>query len=83
MPDSGPQPPRRSAEARITRIAAQLGGVLAKAGAQIDAMIISALEHVRAPLRKLNPRQKRSAALVADTGSVIGPYRRTRPIAGG
>src|SRR5258708_19722548 len=58
------------------RVRCRWGGILKariQAGAQIDAIIVSAPEPVRAPLRKLNPRQRIRACAALRPGPLTDP----------
>jgi transposase len=51
-----------------------------QAGAQIDAIIVSAPEPVRAPLRKLNPRQRIRACAALRPGPLTDPASATKAV---
>jgi transposase len=75
-------PKSRDAQVEMIRVlrVARRGAMKARiqAGAQIDAVIVSAPEPVRGPLRKLNPRRASSPAPPCGQGRRLTPRRRPR-----
>src|SRR5258708_21683909 len=65
------------------RVRCRWGGILKariQAGAQIDAIIVSAPEPVRAPLPKLNPRQRIRACAALRPGPLTDPASATTAV---
>jgi len=75
-------PKSRDAQVEMIRVlrVARRGAMKARiqAGAQIDAIIVSAPEPVRAPLRKLSPRQRIRACAALRPGSARDPVSATK-----
>lgn len=75
-------PKSRDAQVEMIRVlrVARRGAMKARiqAGAQIDAIIVSAPEQVRAPLRKLSPRQRIRACATLRPGPVRDPGSATK-----
>jgi transposase len=75
-------PKSRDAQVEMIRVlrVARRGAMKARiqAGAQIDAVITSAPEAVRSPLRKLNPRQRIRACAALRPGSLADPATATK-----
>src|ERR1039457_812031 len=77
-------PKSRDAQVEMIRVlrVARRGAMKARiqAGAQIDAIIVSAPEPVRAPLRKLNPRQRIGACATLRPGPLTDPASATKAV---
>jgi transposase len=77
-------PKSRDAQVEMIRVlrVARRGAMKARiqAGAQIDAIIVSAPGPVRAPPRKLNPRQRIRACAALRPGPLTDPASATRPV---
>src|ERR1022692_825871 len=77
-------PKSRDAQVEMIRVlrVARRGAMKARiqAGAQIDAIIVSAPEPVRAPLRKLNPRQRIGACAALRPGPLTDPASATKAV---
>ncbi len=75
-------PKSRDAQVEMIRVlrVARRGAMKARiqAGAQLDAVITSAPESVRSPLRKLTPRQRIRACAAVRPGALAGPAAATK-----